>query len=312
MRACSGHRQRGVAIITALLIVAIATSVSVTISTNLQLDVRRTSNLIASDQALMYTLAAESWARRVLRSDREENNIDHLNETWAIELPPLPVEGGYIRGKVTDLNACFNLNSLVKGGAVNPAAKERFERLLAALEIPASASQSLIDWLDPDVETTIPDGAEDGYYMGLPSPYRSANDRLYSKSELRLVRGFEDPVVYNRVFAETCALGSDVAINVNTAGPAVLRSLSASLTDADIDAIIEQRTETPFNSIDEFTAFNGLKEKIPVTEGIGVASSHFLVETEAQAAQARVRMYSIIEREESGRSRVLLRSQGVY
>ena len=155
-------RQRGVAIITALLIVAIATTVSVTISTRLQLDVRRTGNIIAGDQAYLYTLAAESWSQRILKDDREDNEIDHLGENWAIELPPLPVEGGYIKGKLSDLQSCFNLNSVL-GGADNKLASTRLDRLLTNLGIDKGGTQAIIDWLDDDLQTTIPDGAEDVY-----------------------------------------------------------------------------------------------------------------------------------------------------
>ncbi len=173
-------RQRGVAIITALLIVAIATTVSVTISTRLQLDVRRTGNIIAGDQAYLYTLAAESWSQRILKDDRGENEIDHLGENWAIELPPLPVEGGYIKGKLNDLQSCFNLNSVLDGGADNKLARTRLDRLLNNLGIDKGGTQAIIDWLDEDLQTTIPDGAEDVYYMNLERPYRTANTPLQS------------------------------------------------------------------------------------------------------------------------------------
>ena len=64
---CSaGKRQQGVAIITALLIVTIAATVSITISTRLQLDVRRTSNLIALDQADFYLLEASKLRNPLL------------------------------------------------------------------------------------------------------------------------------------------------------------------------------------------------------------------------------------------------------
>ena len=109
------QRQRGVAIITALLIVTIAATVSITISTQLQLDVRRTSNMIAQDQAMFYLLAAEEWSQRILREDKKDNNFDALSETWAFELPPLPVTGGSIQGKISDLHSCININSLVTG-----------------------------------------------------------------------------------------------------------------------------------------------------------------------------------------------------
>ena len=106
----TGKNQQGVAIITALLIVTIAATVSITISTRLQLDVRRTSNLIAFDQADFYLLEAEEWSQRILREDKKNSSIDALDEDWAFEIPPLPVDGGSIQGKLTDLHACININ----------------------------------------------------------------------------------------------------------------------------------------------------------------------------------------------------------
>ena len=152
---------------TALLIVAIATTVSITISTRLQLDVRRTGNVIAGDQAYLYLLAAESWSKRILIQDRKDSEIDHLGEDWAIELPPLPVEGGYIQGKLTDLQSCFNINSLLDAGtdtntgSKTNVARTRLERLLTNLKIDTAGAQAIIDWIDSDLQTTIPDGAED-------------------------------------------------------------------------------------------------------------------------------------------------------
>ena len=185
------HRQRGVAIITALLIVAIATTVSATISTRLQLDVRRTGNMIAGDQAYLYSLTAENWSQRILREDREENQIDHLDEDWAIEVPPIPVDGGYIRGKLSDLQSCFNLNSILDADADKAVARTRLERLLENLGIDKSNAQTVMDWIDNDLQTTLPDGAEDVFYMNLERPYRTANTALMSVSELRLIKGFD-------------------------------------------------------------------------------------------------------------------------
>jgi general secretion pathway protein K len=310
-------RQRGVAIITALLIVAIATTISISISTRLQLDVRRTGNVIAGDQAYLYTLAAESWSKRILKQDRKDSEIDHLGEDWAIELPPLPVEGGYIQGKLTDLQSCFNINSLLDTGAdTNTAtstklARTRLERLLTNLEIDKANAQAIIDWIDSDLQTTIPDGAEDVYYMNLAQPYRTANTPLQSISELRLIKGFEDPLVYATVLPHVCAFGVNTPININTATAEVLRSLADDLTDSDIEKIIEQRNETAFNNIGEFTSFSNLKEKIGSTDGLSVDTEYFMLQTESTIGQVRVLSYSVIHRSIDGNTRVIARSQGV-
>ena len=305
-------RQRGVAIVTALLIVAIATTVSVTISTRLQLDVRRTGNMIAGDQAYMYTLAAESWSQRILKQDREESEIDHLGENWAIELPPLPVEGGFIQGRLADLQACFNLNNLLPSSANSELARARLERLLSNLNIDAVYAQAIIDWIDEDLQTTIPDGAEDVHYMNLERPYRAANTPMLSISELRLVKGFEDTEVYEALLPHVCAFGVSTPINVNTATIEVLRSLADGLSEDDADKIIEQRSETAFNSINEFTSFNNLKNTITSTEGLAVDTEYFMLTTESTIGPVSVTMHSILQRKNDGSTAVIARSQGVY
>ena len=305
-------RQDGVAIITALLIVAIATTVSITISTRLQLDVRRTGNMIAGDQAYLYTLAAESWSRRILRDDRQDNETDHLGEDWAMELPPIPVDGGYILGKLTDMQSCFNLNNLLDANADTSPSRERLERLLTNLGIDKDYVQGIIDWIDNDLQTTIPDGAEDVYYMNLEQPYRTANTRMLSVSELRLIKGFEDTEVYNTLLPHVCAYGVNTPINVNTASAEVLRSLADDLTDSEVEKIIEQRSETAFNTINEFTGFNDLKKKITSTEGLSVDTEYFMLTTESTIGQVRVISYSLIHRTSDASTTVVARSQGVY
>lgn len=304
--------QRGVAIITALLIVAIATTVSVTISTRLQLDVRRTGNIIAGDQAYLYTLAAESWSRRILREDRKNNQIDHLGEDWAIELPPIPVDGGYIQGRLSDLQSCFNLNSVLNTNPDNATARARLERLLGNLGINQGLAQGIIDWIDSDLQTTIPDGAEDVYYMNLERPYRTANTPMVSVSELRLVKGFEDANVYNALLPHVCAFGVDAPINVNTATIEVLRSLADGLSESDAEDIIKQRNESAFNDINGFTSFNGLKKKITSTKGLSVDTEYFMLTTESTIGQVRVITYSIIHRGVDASTAVIARSQGVF
>lgn len=304
-------RQRGVAIITALLIVAIAATVSVTISTRLQLDVRRTGNMIAGDQAYLYTLAAESWSQRILKQDREESEVDHLGENWAIELPPLPVDGGHIQGRLTDLQSCFNLNNLLPTSANSELTRGRLERLLASLNIDQGNVQSIIDWIDDDLQTTIPDGAEDVFYLNLERPYRTANTPMLSVSELRLIKGFEETEVYDALLPHVCAFGVSTPININTASIEVLRSLANGLSESDAEKIIEQRTETPFKSINEFTNFNDLKKTITSTEGLSVDTEYFMLTTESTIGPVSVTMHSIIQRTNNGNTTVIVRSQGV-
>ncbi len=308
------HSQRGVAIITALLIVAIATAISVRISTRIQLDIRRTANMITLDQSRLYTLAAEDWSRRILKQDKHNSQIDTLNENWAIALPPLPVEGGSIQGALTDLSACLNLNTLINHntGEINKTSKSRFEQLYhnAGLEHPPT--QAIADWMDANQLTRTPDGAEDGYYLNLPKPYRSANTPLQSITELRLIKGFEKPEILSALQSAVCAYPANAQannINVNTASKEVLKSLSANLSADLVEKIIEQRSKQPFKTLGDFLNFNQLKTIIKNTDGLSVSSDIFLLRTQATIGQANLVVYSILRRDSSGNTVVLARSQ---
>ena len=131
------ERQRGVAVLTAMLVVAIGTIIAVNLMWEATLDLRRTESALAADQGLMYMQGAEAWAADILRQDQVDSpNSDNLSEQWATELPPLPVDGGTIVGKLEDLQGRFNLNNLIKpDGTQNDLARRQFERLLGLLNL---------------------------------------------------------------------------------------------------------------------------------------------------------------------------------
>lgn len=310
-------KQEGVALITALMIVALASIVSITISTKLQLDIRRTGNIIALDQAKLYTLAAEELAKRYLASDARDNNIDHLEEAWAQEYI-FPLEEGTLIASLTDLQACINLNTLIKSNSVNNIAKKRLEQLFINAKLPQQLSQSIIDWIDKDLETTIPDGAEDGFYTSREDPYRSANTYLQSISELKLIKGFEDHKTIAAIEKNICAFGgvnsSTVPININTAPLEVLLSLSSAMDVPTAEYIIESRIQSPFTDINNFRSFGNLATIIPQTLELSVNTSYFMLETNVKIGEARTKMFSIIHRAQgkNGKINIISRSQGVY
>lgn len=308
---CRAKQQRGVAIITALLIVTIATTISITISTRLQLDIRRTGNLIAQDQAYFYLLAAEEWSQRILRQDKSDNRIDDLSEAWAIQIPPLPVKGGSIQGTLTDLHSCINLNNLIKDGTVNKTTQNRLTQLITNQGITNNLTQAIIDWVDSDLLTN-PDGAEDGYYLNLPTPYRTANSPIYSVTELHLIKGFEDSKIYQKISPYVCAFptgGIITSINVNTASTEVLQSLSVNMTQKLAADILKHREDSPFNNLKEFKAFAKLGTIIKDTENLTTVSDYFLLRTQAIIGQANKIMYSIIYRDATGKTTIVSRTQ---
>ncbi len=121
--------QAGVALITVLLIVFLASVTAVSLAALQQLAIRRSTVLLHQQQARLYTLGAEQWAILILTRDRQNNKTDHPGEEWASLPPTLPVEGGTITARLTDLQGCFNLNNVSRPatGKQSPAPNESAE-----------------------------------------------------------------------------------------------------------------------------------------------------------------------------------------
>jgi general secretion pathway protein K len=291
------YRQRGVALVTALLVVALAVVAATAMATRLQVDVRRSANLLHGEQSYAYALAAESWAQVILRRDAAESRIDALNEDWATALPPISVEGGVVVGHVSDLQGHFNVNTLVTAtGVPNEPAVEYFKRLLEVLGLDPALVPALVDWIDPNINTTFPGGAEDDAYLLLDPPYRAANRPLADISELRLVQGFT-PEVVAALLPHVTALPDDTtAINVNTATPEVLQALASGMTAEDVQHLLADREQTPFADIPAFKSHGALAGRA-INTSIDVSSHWFAVDVEVRVGSGRARIRSVVERD---------------
>jgi general secretion pathway protein K len=295
----SAQRQRGVALITALLVVALAAAAAAAMATRQQIDVRRTANLLHSEQAYAYVLGAESWARVVLERDAAESQVDKLDEDWATQIPASIVEGGTVAGRIIDMQGRFNLNSLAPGGVAEPAAIERYKRLLRLLDLEDTLADPLVDWIDADINARFPDGAEDETYLLLQPAYRVANRPLVSVSELRLVKGYESEVVA-RLQPFVTALPEATPVNINTASAEVLAALAANLSVSDGEALIEARDKEGYTDAAGFLREPVFAGQAVDGDAVSVNSQWFLLVGEANIGQGRARLASLIQRTAQG------------
>ena len=301
-------QQAGAAVLTAMLVVTLGAVLAVNMMWNASLDLRRTTAALAADQGLLYLQGAEAWAGDILHQDLVESpRSDHLGEPWAFALPPLPVDGGVISGRLEDLQGRFNLNNLVYTGVVDELSQRQFERLLASLGLDRALAGVVIDWLDADAEALFPYGGEDNVYTANTPPYRTANTVITSPSELMAMAGFE-PETYRVLLPYVTALPSGTALNVNTASDYLLASLSDDIDLALAGSLVAQRGQADFADID--TAFEGLLE--PDMRGrIDGVSRYFLLTATVTLGTHQLSMYSLLERDISGIVRAVFRSLGV-
>ncbi|MCE3283876.1 MAG: hypothetical protein K0R70_132, partial [Steroidobacteraceae bacterium] len=222
------RRQRGVALITAVLIVALATILAINVTFRGMVDQRRSANLFALDQGFEVALGAEAWAADFLRKDAQDSQQDHFGEAWAQQMPPLPIDEGVgtVEGRLEDVQGRFNLNNLVfSDGTPNELAIKQFERILSMVELEPTWAAAIADWIDADVNPGFPDGAEDAIYTGMDPPHLTANMPITRASELLVLPEFGIER-YRRLQPYVTALPGGTKLNVCTASGVVLDSLS--------------------------------------------------------------------------------------
>ncbi len=298
--------QRGIALLTILVMVALATILAATIAKRQTNTSENTGYLMRQDQSLLYAKSAEAFFSELLIQDSDNGgNIDHLQENWAKPMPAFPVEDGFISGRLLDESGKFNLNNLLKAdGSVDDSARRWFEKLLQRVGLPAELSQAVIDWQDADDETTGAMGAESNYYQGLDPSYLASNTRFHQVEELKLVRGFEGKN-YDLIAPYVTALPEATKINMNTAAPLLLASIDPKLDVKTLEQELKakQAELTYFNSLEDLwklNAFSGIEpqNKTDAAAWLDSKSNYFTAQIEVVLSERKRQFSSAMMRKD--------------
>ncbi len=304
--------QRGVALITAIVLVAIATMLAVHVGTRAALDLRRTAGLAALDQGWHVALGAEAWAAEVLRDDFEDDpDIDHLGEAWAQPLAGLPIDGGDVRGALEDMQGRFNLNNLLDADREpDEASIQRFERMLLLVGAQPRWARIMSDWLDGDTDPGIPEGAEDGTYLSQNPPYRAANGLVATTTEMMALPGMTREE-FERIRPYVAALPVGTTINVCTAKAPVLAAIVEGGTDfSDPELLQTNRREGCYPTMEFLKAPLDLPARQELDKIADERSDWFRAVTAVRIGTSELTLYSLIERNGPTAIRTVLRSTG--
>jgi general secretion pathway protein K len=312
-------QQRGVALIMAILMVALATILAVSVATEGYMDQRRTSTVIEIDHAYEVALGAEALAAQALQIDTP--TTDSLNQYWARPIAyPLDDGIGEIQGHLEDLQGRFNINKVLNpDGTKNPTGVRQFQRLLELLNIDTRYATLLVDWIDADSNPEFPDGAEDSTYAGQQPPYLTANMPVTRTSELMSLVGMKQED-YLKLEPYIAALPLDSKLNVCTASPLVLDSLSGTLSQYrnNVDALTSSRASGCFPNINDVkTSFGGDTDFKQLMQDhadyLAETTSYFRANILVTIGTTELALYSVLSRVSTGanaKTRVIQRSFG--
>jgi general secretion pathway protein K len=270
-------RQRGVAVVLAMGVVALAAIAAASMLASQSTWSRHAELRAEHVQAQALVQAGVDYTRALLSEDRRVSSVDHLGEPWALRVPPVPVDNGELTGRIEDQQGAFNLNNLYLNGTVSPAHVAQFRRLLGILGLPDSLADAL---------------------LALKRP-------LIDVAELAAVPGFDAPL-RARLRPYVTALPRFSSVNVNTAKPEVLAALVRGLELDAARALAEQRDRAYFRNLSEF-----LVQLPPGTtvEGndITTATQYFLASVRVTIGGAQAQGTALLARETNDWPRVVWR-----
>ena len=291
--------QRGVALVTILLVVAVLTAVLSRVSLSNQVWSIQVEHAASQAQARQAGRAVHTWVASILEEDNEL--FDAYTDDWAQTVPAIPVSWGQAQGWLEDMNGRFNVNNLVdQQGRVNTDALKHFQRLLLVLELQEGIAQAVLDWMDVDSEVSGTWGAEDAYYLGQLPAYLPSNQRLGEVDELRMVRGISEEV-WQRLKPHVIALPTTTRVNVNTATVPVLAAVLTSWGSpknalGKARSWLQQARVRPAPNIVEFAKQQMNIDKNSIPEGIAVNSDHFMAHLKLSFDELEYRTASLFYR----------------
>jgi general secretion pathway protein K len=305
-------RQRGVAVITALLLTTLAVTIVASLFWQQQVQVRSMENQRLHLQTKWILRGALDWARLVLRQDGMDNpNYTSLTAVWNTPLAETRldqyiererVEGevfdATLSGRIIDATSRYNLRNLSDGRLPNFAHIEVYKNLLRNLNIDPALALRTAEMV-ASTEALPPKGLDD---QTPQTVLTSVPIELKQLDDLLAIPGYTMEIVAKlREFV--IILPEKTKVNVNTAPPEVIASIVENYSVAEASGLVARRKQAYFRQDTDFTG--QLFDKTPVPDTYSVRSEYFLVLSRVRLDRATLEAEALVERK-AGAAPVLL------
>jgi len=310
VRCVSHHRQRGIAVITALLLTTLAITLVASLFWQQQVQVRAIENQQLQLQKQWILRGALDWASLILREDAKHSSADHLDEPWAVPLADTRLDqyvengsaddtifGAILSGGISDAQARYNLNNLYANGAIDPAEVAVFARLLDNVKMNAALAQATAEVLAAaqhpgEVGTEMKPQVAAVNNDGQPGPQPM---NLTQLEDLLAVPGFSQEML-DKLKNFVIFLPRATPVNVNTAPAEVLAARFEALSLDEATALVAMRKTASFRDLADFTHRLPDKSFAASVNQASVETHYFLVDGKVRMNRAALDMQALIER----------------
>ncbi|MRT00835.1 general secretion pathway protein GspK [Ralstonia pickettii] len=321
-------RQRGAAIITALLVVTLAVVIVSGMLWRQQVEIRAVENQRLKAQATWIARAGIDWARLILRDDqRRTGAVDHLGEIWAVPIQETKLsdflgsslrtdtagEESYLSGRIFDAQARFNLMNLLKAQTLGARtiitgrdkdAIKAYGLLLQSLNIDPSLANITATYLAQMLGgfQSI-EGMQGGQQGGEDSGGGGGNSNgprpLDDVASLLTIPGYTADMIA-KLRPYVVVLPTRTQINANTASAEVLAAVIPNLSLDRARSLVQARDRAYFRNIGDVTnQLRGIAPGVDTTAAanlLDVQTHYFLVYGMARHERARIGEVALVSR----------------
>jgi general secretion pathway protein K len=291
-------RQRGAALLTAMIIVTLVATLAAAMVWQqwraVQVEAAERTRL----QAAWMLSGALDWARLILREDARNGGADHLGEPWAVPLAEARVSTflavdkdntddapeAFLSGSIVDMQARYNLRNLV-----DPAGKPLLDEIAALRRLFDSTR------VRPELAERIAFGLSDAVGGG----GKTTNAPLLPQTLAQLNwLGIDDDSA-RRMAPYVTLLPIPTSINLNTASREVLAAVLPGLDLGTAERLVQERQRNPFKSVADALTLTpaSVQEAVANTpQRFGTTSNYFEVRGRVRIDDRVLEESSLIER----------------
>lgn len=307
------QRQRGVAVITALLLTTLAITIVASLFWQQQVQVRTLENQRLQLQTKWILRGALDWASVVLRQELPYTSLDQV---WATPLAETRLDqyiererlegeafDASLSGNIVDATSRYNLANLAQQGEPDPAQQAIFLRLLNVLRLDTRLAQRVTAFVAqgqrsapaaaPGQGTPLVEGEEKKELTPLP-PASGLPVPLVQVDDLLAVQGMT-PAILAQLKPFLIVLPEATPLNVNTAPAELLAALIPDMSLSEAGSLVARRKTAAWR--DKATFLSQVRGGEGIAESaFEVKSSWFLVQSRIRLDRAALNAESLIQR----------------
>lgn len=302
----SQARQKGVALILALMVFAIVSATAINSLTSVQHSLTVADFVQRETQQKQTLLGGEAWAlswfARYNGQTTDETVIMDWQRPWLLVDQTFPLsetgDEGQLHIQIIERQACINVNALADE-PLREVTRQRLGRLAQEVDVEQSWINPLLDWVDENQDLAGSDGREDEYYIGLEPHYRTGDTAMASRAELPLLD--LDVEVLQKVAPYICMLPAELGVNVNRASDILLKAMSPDFGDEQVNAITARIQSSGFTDINELSSLEALENISLTAEDWRVDSRFIDVYVTLEKEDEQRTLHSMLWKDENGR-----------